>query len=232
MWSIRSEISRAGVVFAALAASVAPASARLENGPAIEIHRLSAPIEIDGDLTDTGWAAATRVETWWEINPGDNVEPEVGNVAWLAYDDEYLYAAFEFERPRSDGDPRPARRPRQRAAATPTTAASSSIRAATARRAQMFLANARGIQYDAISSDATRRGQLARLLLGERRTHHRGRLAARDPHPVLVDSLHRSEPRHWGILLYRNHPRDYRYQYFTLASAARARTASSATCAI
>ena len=43
--------------------------------------------------------AATRVEKWYETNPGDNTEPKVKNVGYLTYDDRFFYAAFEFDDP-------------------------------------------------------------------------------------------------------------------------------------
>jgi integrase len=65
----------------------------------IRISRATGPIGIDGELSDDAWRTATRVETWYEINPGDNTEPKVRNVGYLTYDDRYFYAGFEFEDP-------------------------------------------------------------------------------------------------------------------------------------
>jgi hypothetical protein len=52
-----------------------------------------------GNLSDQGWRGATRVEKWYEANPGDNTEPNVKNVGYLTYDDRFLYAGFEFDDP-------------------------------------------------------------------------------------------------------------------------------------
>ena len=41
--------------------------------------------------------SATRIDKWFEVNPGDNVEPKVKNVGYLTYDEQFFYAAFEFE---------------------------------------------------------------------------------------------------------------------------------------
>src|SRR5476651_1433905 len=65
----------------------------------ITITRTTGPISIDGDLSDAGWKNVKPLEKWYEINPGDNVEPKVKSVAWLAYDDHFLYAAFHFYDP-------------------------------------------------------------------------------------------------------------------------------------
>jgi len=68
-------------------------------GETYTITRAKGPIVIDGDLSDEGWRDAVRVERWYEINPGDNIEPLVKSVAFLTYDDKFFYAGFEFDDP-------------------------------------------------------------------------------------------------------------------------------------
>ena len=97
-------LMRRGVVtwvlaaLAILAATAASGQTALSGEP-LHINRTSGAIRIDGRLDDDGWRDAARVEKWYEINPGDNIEPNVGNLALLAYDDRYFYAAFEFADP-------------------------------------------------------------------------------------------------------------------------------------
>jgi hypothetical protein len=62
--------------------------------PELEIARTVGEIEIDGRLDDAGWAGAARALNWSETWPGDNVEPEIGHEAWIAYDDDALYVAW------------------------------------------------------------------------------------------------------------------------------------------
>ena len=87
------------VVAVVLAAAEHAAAQSTLSGDPIRITRTSARITIDGDLSDEGWRGATRVETFYEINPGDNVEPPVKSVGYLAYDSRFLYVAFELEDP-------------------------------------------------------------------------------------------------------------------------------------
>ena len=82
-----------------LAGTAGPAAAAHHPGPPIGIARVSGAITIDGDLSDAGWQGVTPVTTWFETRVGDNVEPQVKNVGYLAYDDQFLYAAFHFEDP-------------------------------------------------------------------------------------------------------------------------------------
>ena len=62
---------------AILLASVAAASAQSAlSGQPIHISRAAGSITVDGDLSDDGWRNATRIEKWYEVEPGDNVEPK------------------------------------------------------------------------------------------------------------------------------------------------------------
>ena len=65
----------AGLAIVASPALSRPTSADDLRGAGILISRATAPIEVDGDLGDTGWDGASRVETFYESNPGDNVPP-------------------------------------------------------------------------------------------------------------------------------------------------------------
>src|SRR5439155_12155063 len=55
-------------------------------GDTIHISRAAGRIVIDGDLSDEGWHQATRIDKWYETQPGDNVEPKVKNVGYLTFD--------------------------------------------------------------------------------------------------------------------------------------------------
>ena len=57
------------------------------SGEPIRVSRATGVITIDGDLADEAWRTATRVEKWYEANPGDNTEPKVRNVGYLTFDD-------------------------------------------------------------------------------------------------------------------------------------------------
>src|SRR5690348_9982527 len=71
-------------------------------GADLTITKLKGAIVIDGDISDSGWSQALRVDDFVEFSKGDNVAPPVRTSAWLTYDDRNFYAAF-----RSD-DPQPA----------------------------------------------------------------------------------------------------------------------------
>jgi hypothetical protein len=184
------------------------------SGEAIHIGRAAGRIDIDGDLSDEGWRGATRVDKWYEINPGDNTEPKVKNVAFLAYDDRFLYAGFEFD----DPNPETIRAPLGDRDNVPgfTDYGGMIVGARNdGRSAQMFLANARGIQYDAITDDASGEDSSPDFFWesAARITARGWTLEMRVPFSSL--RYHNVDPQTWGIMLYRNYPRDFHYQFFS-----------------
>ncbi|MCM2258797.1 MAG: DUF5916 domain-containing protein, partial [Vicinamibacteria bacterium] len=82
--------------------------------------------------------------------------------------------------------------------------------------AMMFLANANGIQYDAITDDAGNGEDSAPDFYWDARgrvTERGWTLEVRIPFSSLRYA--KLDPQTWGILLYRNRPRDFRYQMFS-----------------
>jgi hypothetical protein len=191
-----------------------PAEAPVDLEPRFTIRRAAGAIEIDGDLSDPGWQAAATATVWYEIRPGDNVPPAVDNVAYLAHDDRYLYAGFRFDDPR----PEAIRAPLGDHDDVPFYTDYGGVILDTrndGKTAQMFLANPRGIQYDAVTNDATGEDPSPDFYWDSagKITATGWNLELRIPFSSLRYSD--SDPEQWGILLYRNHPRDFRYQYFT-----------------
>src|SRR5206468_7994637 len=83
------------------------------------------------------------------------------------------------------------------------------------KSAQMFLANPNGVQYDALTNDATGEDSSPDYFWDAvgKITATGWTLEIRIPFSSLRYS-NEAEPT-WGILLYRNYPRDRRYQFFT-----------------
>ncbi len=84
-----------------------------------------------------------------------------------------------------------------------------------ARTAQMFLANPRGIQYDAITSDAADEDSAPDFFWESAATITQSGWTLEMRIPFASLRYKESDPEQWGILLYRNWPREYRYQMFT-----------------
>ncbi|HSD72032.1 MAG TPA: DUF5916 domain-containing protein, partial [Thermoanaerobaculia bacterium] len=205
---------RTSLVLGLLAVAIAAPASPPEKGTPIPITRASGPIVVDGDLSDSGWAGATRVTTWYETNPGDNTEPKVGNVGYLAYDDKFLYAGFEF----ADAEPGKIRAPygdRDNVGSTTDYGGIILDTQGEARRAILFLANPHGIQYDANSDDASGEDSSPDYFWDSagRITPKGWVLELRVPFSSL--RYEESASPQWNIILYRNYPRDFRYQFFS-----------------
>ena len=213
----RASSLRRGLFTAAIATGALAAQAGLaQTQPAepLRIERIGAPITIDGDLSDAAWQGVQEITTWYETRPGDNTEPKVKNVAWLAYDDQFFYAAFKFQ----DPNPKAIKAPYGDHDFVPSYTDYGGIIVDPkndGKTAQMFLANPRGIQYDAISSDASGEDNSPDFYWDSagRITEGGWTLEIRVPFSSL--RYEESDPAQWRIMLYRNWPREFRYQMFT-----------------
>jgi hypothetical protein len=205
-----------------LAAALSPSvgfSAAAEDalrGPEIRIVAAYGPIVVDGDLSDAGWRGAARVDTWYEVRPGDNVPPRVRSVGYLAYDDRFLYAGFEF----FDPDPFQIRAPYSDRDDISSGTDYGGIVLDTrndGRTGIEFLATPRGIQYDAVNDDTTGNENPSPDFYWDsagRITPNGWVLEIRVPFSSLRYTG--GGPQTWGIMLYRNYPREFRYQMFSM----------------
>jgi hypothetical protein len=183
-------------------------------GPPLSIHRARGPIVVDGDLSDAGWQGADTVKTWFETRVGDNVEPQVRNLAFLAYDDKYLYAAFRFDDPRPELIRAPLGDHDALSGLTDYGGVIVDSRN-DGKTAQMFLANANGLQYDAITSDVSGEDSSPDFYWDTKGkvTKDGYTLEMRIPFSSL--RYGNTPVPTWGILLYRNYPRERHYQFFS-----------------
>jgi hypothetical protein len=186
------------------------------SGEPIRLTRAQGPITIDGQLNDEGWRNATQVSKWYETNPGDNTEPAVKSVGWLAYDDRYFYAAFEF----ADPNPRAIRSPfadHDHINGNSTDYGGVILDTRNdGHSAVLLLATASGIQYDAVTDDDGSGEDSSPDFFWEtaaRINDHGWTLEMRVPFSSL--RYRNLDPQTWGILLYRNYPRAFRYQFFS-----------------
>jgi hypothetical protein len=186
-----------------------------EGSPEIHVSRAAGPIVIDGDLTDAGWQGATRVETFFETAPGDNTPAAVRTVAHLAYDDRYFYAAFEF----FDPDPGSIRAPFGDRDEVPGYTDYGGILLDTkhdGKTGVLLVANPRNVQYDSINNDVTGNEDPSYDIYWDSaaRIEKWGwALEMRVPFSSLRYTS--ADPQTWGILLYRNRPRNFRVQMFS-----------------
>ena len=182
--------------------------------PSTHLPRLTQPIRIDGDLSDPGWTEAARIETFYETNVGDNVPPPVKTIGWVGYDSRFFYVAFRCE----DPDPKKIRAPYvdRDNVFSDQDFAGIMLDVKNDRRAALELfVNPRGIQDDGNLNDATGNEDFAPDIFWQ----SAGRIDATGwqvEMAVPLSSLRYPEkdPQTWAILLYRNYPREFRYQMF------------------
>lgn len=210
--------TRAGIarwlLLAALAMPATAWSAAPQPGPPLSARRLTGPIVLDGNLDDAGWKDVAPITQWYETRLTDNTEPTVKNAAWIAYDEHYLYAGFQFEDPAPGLVRAPLGDHDNLSGYTDYGGVIVDSRN-DGRTAQMFLANARGLQYDALSSDVSGEDNAPDYFwdAAGKLTETGWNLELRIP----FSTLRYADPANptFGLLLYRNYPRDRHQQFFS-----------------
>src|SRR3954465_118288 len=184
-------------------------------GETLHISRATGSIKIDGELSDEGWKGAVPVATWYEVNPGDNTPPKVRNIGRIAYDDRFLYAAFEFD----DPNPRAIRAPysdRDDSGGGFYDFGGMFVDAGdSGRTATLFAVTPRNIQQDSVIDDASGEA-ISPDFFWESATKITARgwtLEMRIPFTSL--RYQNGGPQAWGILISRNYPRENHYQFFS-----------------
>lgn len=178
---------------------------------AIEIARMRGSVRIDGEVSESEWASARRVEAFVEYFRTDNTTPPARTVSYLAYDDDAVYAAFVAE----DPDPAAIRAPlvdRDKVLGDQDYVAIVLDTANDRRSAIAFRVNPRGVQTDSLVSDATGEEDFSPDFFYEamaKRTANGWSAEMRIP---LASLRYPAAARQsWGVILMRNFPRDYRY---------------------
>lgn len=180
-------------------------------GDAIHITRSAGAITIDGDLSDELWRNATRVEKFYEIEPGDNIEPQVKSVGFLTYDARFLYAAFEFE----DPEPSTIRAPlgdRDSIGGDTTDFGGLFVDSlGTGRTAIELFVTPRNIQFDAVTEDGGSENASPDFFWDSatRITSQGWTLEMRIPFSSLRYKT--ADLQNWGVILLRNYPRGFRH---------------------
>ncbi|HEY6930414.1 MAG TPA: DUF5916 domain-containing protein, partial [Thermoanaerobaculia bacterium] len=176
-------------------------------------------ITVDGDLSDPGWEGAAVIDAFWETSPGDNTPPKVRTVAYLTYDDKAFYIGVRCDDPRPDRIRAPYA-DRDQVIGTDDNIAVFLDTRNDRRAAMEFRVNPRGIQGDATWTEAlqgnanqedfspdffydtaakiTKEGWTAEIAI-----------------PLATLRYTKADPQTWGILIWRNYPRDFRYAIYS-----------------
>jgi hypothetical protein len=177
----------------------------------LTIKRLEGSIVLDGDVADSGWANALKIDDFVEFSKGDNTAPPVNTTAWLTYDERFLYVAFRNEDPNA----RAIRAPfvdRDQVSADQDYDTVLLDTQNDRRSGAIFRVNPRGVQTDSVMDDATQTEDFAPDFYYEAAAKiGAGGWTAEMKIPL--SSLHYADkdPQTWGVMLTRNYPRDFRY---------------------
>lgn len=194
------------------AAAWAAGAAQAGNpSPPLSVPKAAGPIAIDGDLSDPAWKTAAVLDAFWETQPGDNVPPKVRTVALLTYDSKAFYIGLRCDDPRPDR----IRAPyvdRDQVLGTDDNVAIFLDTRNDRRSAMELRVNPRGIQGDAIWNEANGVEDFSPDFFYDSaaKIGPEGWTAElRIPFSSLRYGS--ANPQTWGILVWRNYPREFRY---------------------
>ncbi len=191
-----------------------PAAPQAPPPPAPQmLKKTSAPITLDGDLSDPGWQEATVIDRFYETSPGDNTEPKVRTVAYVTYDDRYFYIGVRAD----DPQPRNIRAPfvdRDGVIGTDDNFAVFLDTRNDKRSAIELRLNPRGIQADGIFNDANFNEDFSpdfyydtAAKIDDKGWSGEFRI------PFSSLRYDKTDPQTWNILVWRNFPREFRYGF-------------------
>lgn len=214
-------LTAASCVVAALALDV---SAQTETPPKpapIVVPRVGDDLapKLDGKLDDALWKTAAPIEKFYETVFGDNREPSVKTRAYVAYDAKYLYVGVFC----SDPDPSKIRAPfadRDQVVGTDDNVALFIETAGDKRVAQEFRVSPRGIQGDAVFNDASGNEDFSPDFYYDTAAQivTEGAATGWSAEFRIPFSSLRFKPegeQKWGIMVWRNYPRDRRYAIYS-----------------
>lgn len=177
------------------------------------LPRTSTAIDVDGDLNDSGWAGALVIDRFYETSPGNNTEPKAKTTAYLAYDDHYFYIGIKAD----DPEPSRIRAPfveRDQVLGTDDNIAVFLDTRNDKRTAMELRVSPRGIQADGFYDDTNGTEDFSPDFFYDtaaKITSEGWQAEYRVPLTTLRYS--KQDPQTWGILIWRNYPRDFRYAY-------------------
>jgi hypothetical protein len=177
----------------------------------LNIARLTGKITVDGNVSNSEWAKARRIDGFVEYFRGDNTAPPATTVGMLAYDAEAVYVAFLATDPRP-GDIRAPLVDRDKVLADQDYVSILIDTRNDRRSGVAFKVNPRGVQTDSVINDANGEEDFSPDFFYEavaRRTPEGWAAEMRIP----LSSLRypATDPQTWAVIMTRNYPRDFRY---------------------
>ncbi|HEY4591493.1 MAG TPA: carbohydrate binding family 9 domain-containing protein, partial [Thermoanaerobaculia bacterium] len=175
--------------------------------------RATEKIVVDGKLDDAAWQKAAVLDTFFETYPADNAEPKVKTVVYLTYDGHDFYVGIHA----FDPEPGKIRAPfveRDKIVGTDDNVAVF-LDARNDRRSAIELrVNPRGNQADAVYNDNSGNEDFSPDFFYDTAAQITADgWTAEMKIPLSSLRYPKKEENHWGILVWRNYPRDQRYAF-------------------
>lgn len=199
-----------------LTASILDAAETTIPSPAPQhLPRTSGSINIDGDLNDPGWKTSLVIDRFYETSPGNNIPAKVKTTAYVTYDDRFFYIGIKAD----DPEPSKIRAPyveRDQVIGTDDNIAVFIDTRNDKRSAMEFRVNPRGIQADGIFDDAIVLEDFSPDFFYDTAAKITSQgWQAEFRIPLTTLRYPKTDPQTWGILIWRNYPRDFRYAFYT-----------------
>jgi hypothetical protein len=183
--------------------------------PPLDVPRAAGKITVDGRLDDAAWQQAAVLDKFYETYPGDNTEPKVKTVVYLTYDGDAFYIGIHA----FDPEPGKIRAPfvsRDNIVGTDDNVAVFLDTRNDRRSAVELRVNPRGNQADAIYNDGSSNEDFSPDFFYDTAaeiTADGWTAEMRIPFSSL--RYPKREENRWGILVWRNYPRDQRYGIYS-----------------
>lgn len=181
--------------------------------PPLPVHRASGVITVDGKLNDPAWSDAARIDRFYETSPGDNTPPKVKTIAYVTYDDKFLFIGVRCEDPEASKIRAPFVE-RDNVIGTDDNVAIFLDTRNDKRTALELRVNPRGIQADAVYNDSNGNEDFSPdFFYDTAATIDAGGWSAEFRIPFSSLRYSKADPQTWNILVWRNYPREFRYAY-------------------
>lgn len=197
------------------AACLAASLPLLAENPRVAVSRAAGAITIDGSLDDPGWQGAAEIRDFYEISPGDNTAPKVRTTAWITYDDRFFYVAIKCDDPHPE-EIRAQHVERDHVSSDQDFTGIMLDTRNDERTAIEFFVNPYGIQDDIVRDESVVNGNNEDASpdfhwdSAARITREGWQLEMRIPFSSL--RYGGADAQTWGITVFRNLVRDFRYQ--------------------
>jgi len=209
---MRALIASAGFALALLS-TLPAAAASPAVGPPLTVPRAAGKIAVDGRLDDAAWQGAAVLDTFYETYPADNAEPKAKTVVYLTYDEHDFYVGIHA----FDPEPGKIRAPfveRDKIVGTDDNVAVLLDTRNDRRSAVELRVNPRGNQTDALYNDSSGNEDLSPDFFYDTAAQLTADgWTAEMRIPLSSLRYPRQAENHWGILVWRNYPRDQRYAF-------------------